>query len=319
MPYPSYLSLYKSGELIKRVASAKKLLKSCVICPRKCRIDRLKDERGVCKTGRYAIVTSYFLHHGEEPPISGTNGSGTIFFTHCNLKCVYCQNYKLSQEGEGREVKKEELAEFMLELQKQGAHNINLVTPTHVMPQILEALVVAIEKGLKIPLVYNTGGYELTPILKLLDGIIDIYLPDMRYADNNMAEKYSNAPNYPLYNQGAIKEMYRQVGNAVLNAQGTIEKGMIIRHLVLPNNVSGTDKILHFIKNELSGQCHISLMSQYFPCYKTCEFPLINRRISYEEYEIATDTMKKLGLTCGWIQESGGLSRFAGLNIKPNI
>ncbi|MDP1853740.1 MAG: radical SAM protein [Candidatus Omnitrophota bacterium] len=319
MLYPSYLNLYKTGELIKRVESAKKLLESCVICPRKCRINRLKDEKGVCKTGRNAIVTSYFLHHGEEPPISGTSGSGTIFFTHCNLKCVYCQNYKLSQEGEGREVKKEELAEFMLELQHQGAHNINLVTPTHVMPQILEALRVAIEKGLKIPLVYNTGGYELVPILRLLDGIIDIYLPDMRYADALIAEKYSNAYDYPSFNQKAVKEMYRQAGNAAINPNGVIEKGIIIRHLVLPNNIAGTEKILYFIKNELSGQCHISLMSQYFPCYKTCEFPLINRRISCEEYEIATGIMKKLGLTSGWVQESQGLARFAGLNIKPNV
>lgn len=317
--YPSYLNLYKSGELAKRANSAHDLLKSCAICPRRCLVNRLVNEKGACQTGRCAVVTSYFLHLGEEPPISGINGSGTIFFTYCNLKCAYCQNYKLSQEGEGREATKEELAGFMLSLQEQGAHNINLVTPTHVLPQILEALIIATEGGLKIPLVYNTGGYELAPIIKLLDGIVDIYLPDMRYGGGLEAKEYSDAADYPIYNQEAIKEMYRQVGNAQINSQGIIEKGLIIRHLVLPNNIAQTEKVLSFIKNELSGQCHISLMSQYFPCFKADKFPDINRRVSYEEYREAIDTMNKFGLSAGWIQEAGGLERFAGLNIKPNV
>lgn len=319
MLYPSYLNLYQNGELAKRVNLARNLLKSCCICPRKCKVNRAKNEKGACSTGLKPKVSSYFLHHGEEPPISATSGSGAIFFTYCNLKCVYCQNYKLSQEGEGREVEPAELAEFMLKLQQQGAHNINLVTPTHVMPQILESLLIAIKGGLNLPLVYNTGGYELASIIKLLKAIVDIYLPDMRYADAFEAEKYSAAPNYPLFNQEAVKEMFRQVGNAQINKKGIIEKGLIIRHLVLPNHIAGSEKVFSFIKNELSSQCYISLMSQYFPCYKAGEFALINRRISYEEYQEAINSMTKLGLTSGWLQESRGLARFAGLNIKPNI
>ena len=319
MLYPSYLNLYQNGELSKRVNFARNLLKSCSICPRKCKVNRANNEKGACSTGLKTKVSSYFLHHGEEPPISATSGSGAIFFTYCNLKCVYCQNYKLSQEGEGREVEPAELAEFMLKLQRQGAHNINFVTPTHVMPQILESLLIAIKGGLNLPLVYNTGGYELASIIKLLDGIVDIYLPDMRYADSFEAKKYSSAPDYPLFNQKAVKEMHRQVGDAQINAEGVITKGLIIRHLVLPDNIAGTEQILTFIKNEISSTCHISLMSQYFPCYKAAEFALINRRISYEEYQEAINSMTKLGLTSGWIQESRGLARFAGLNIKPNI
>lgn len=316
---PSYLKLYNSGELEKRIEDAYRILESCHLCPRKCGINRLKNELGACRTGKNAIVSSYFLHHGEEPPISGTNGSGTIFFTYCCLNCVYCQNYKLSQEGEGREAKNEEIASFMLKLQHQGAHNINLVAPTHIIPQILKSLFIAIKKGFKTPLVYNTGGYELLSSLELLDGVIDIYLPDMRYADNQFGQKYSNAKDYPAHNQAAIKEMQRQVGDAQINSSGIIEKGLIIRHLVLPNSISGTEAILSFIKNEVSTQAHISLMSQYFPCYKTGKYPELNRKISHEEYQKAIDAMTELGLSCGWIQESGGLARFAGLNIKANI
>lgn len=319
MLYPAYLNLYKSGELSERVKSAYNLLKSCCICPRRCKVNRLKNEKGACLTGAKAIVSSYFLHYGEEPPISGERGSGTIFFAHCNLKCVYCQNYKLSQKGEGREVGKKELAGFMLNLQAQGAHNINLVTPTHVAPQILESLLLAIEGGLKIPLVYNTGGYELAPVLKLLDGIIDIYLPDMRYSNDTLAKKYSDAPDYSFFNRSAVKEMHRQVKDAKINADGIIEKGLIIRHLVIPNNISGTEKTLSFIKNNISHCCYISLMSQYFPCYKAGGFPEINRKITYEEYQETVEIMTKLELNEGWIQESGGLARFAGPNIKQNV
>jgi putative pyruvate formate lyase activating enzyme len=196
------------------------LLESCCICPRKCKVNRLKGELGFCKTGLLPRVCSFMPHHGEEPPISGTKGSGTIFFSYCNMACVYCQNYEFSQIGQGREVDFEELAHFMLELQNLDCHNINLVTPTHVMPQILKALGIAIPKGLKIPLVYNTGGYELPEIIKHLSGIIDIYLPDMRYADSNMAIKYSSAPDYPRYNQESVKEMHRQVGVADIDKTG---------------------------------------------------------------------------------------------------
>jgi putative pyruvate formate lyase activating enzyme len=307
-------------EIVNQAADkALKLLESCSICPRKCKINRLKDKQGFCKTGLKPRVYSFMPHHGEEPPISGTNGSGTIFFSNCNMACVYCQNYEFSQLGQGREVSFEELARFMLELQETGCHNINFVTPTHVMPQILKALTIAIPKGLKIPLVYNTGGYELSGIIKLLEGIVDIYLADMRYGYEDMAVQYSSAPDYPSYNQTSVKEMHRQVGIAGINDQGIIEKGLVIRHLVLPNNISGTDKIMKFLAEEVSKETYISLMSQYLPYHKACQFKDISRRLNYTEYENAKMIMQKYGLHNGWVQESYGLERFAGVNIKPAL
>ncbi len=306
---PKYLSLYHNGELQNICDAAFKLLESCQICPRNCKVNRLKDEKGFCRTGLKPKVYSFMAHHGEEPPISGEKGSGTIFFAHCNMGCIYCQNYEFSQLGQGREVDFDELADIMLKLQGMGCHNINFVTPTHVMPQILKALLIAIPKGLKIPLVYNTSGYELASIIKLLDGVIDIYLPDMRYFDPQKSLKYSNAPEYPKYNQEAVKEMYRQVG----------VKGLIIRHLVLPNNVSGTREIMNFIANELSKETYISLMSQYLPYYKAKEEKEIMRRLKHEEYEEAKKAMEESGLYNGWVQESYGSERFAGVNIKPSL
>lgn len=317
--YPAYLESFNNGNLEKIIQKTFALLESCSICPRKCGVNRIKNQLGFCKTGLNAKVCSFMPHHGEEPPISGERGSGTIFFSHCNMACVYCQNYKFSQLGEGREVDSEELADFMLQLQSLGCHNINLVTPTHVMPQILKALNIAIRDGLKIPLVYNTGGYELPQILKLLDGIVDIYLPDMRYTENDSAIKYSCAPDYPQYNQAAVNEMHRQVGVAKIDNQGIIRRGLIIRHLVLPHQIAGTDKIMEFIAHQLSKDTYISLMSQYFPCYRAAEFKEISRRITPEEYRNAQMSMKKYGLYNGWTQESIGLKRFAGINIKPNI
>jgi len=225
--YPIYLESYHNGRLDKIIEEAFRMLEYCSICPRKCGINRLKNEKGFCKTGLKPKVYSFIAHHGEEPPVSGRRGSGTIFFSNCNMSCVYCQNYEFSQLGEGREVEFEGLAEFMIQLQNMGCHNINLVTPTHVMPQILKALGMAINKGLKIPLVYNTGGYELSEIIKLLEGIVDIYLADMRYADNDMAIKYSLAPDYPKYNQEALKEMHRQVGVVKIDNEGIIERGSL--------------------------------------------------------------------------------------------
>ncbi|MFA5145191.1 MAG: radical SAM protein [Candidatus Omnitrophota bacterium] len=317
--YPSYLESYHSGKIKTIIEKVFKMLSSCCICPRKCKVNRLKGELGFCKTGLLPKVYSSLVHHGEEPPISGTKGSGTIFFSYCNMACVYCQNYEFSQRGQGREVDFEELARFMLELQDSGCHNINLVTPTHVLPQILKALSYAIPKGLKIPIVYNTAGYESPEIIKYLSGIIDIYLPDMRYADSAMAIKYSSAPEYPKYNQGSIKEMYRQVGTADIDSRGIMVKGLIIRHLVLPENISGTDKIMKFIRDEISQDTYISLMSQYMPYYKAPEFKEISRRLKQREYESAKEIMNELGLHNGWIQESYGSERFAGVNIKPSI
>lgn len=317
--YPVYLTAYHNGRLNQLIDETFKMLESCCICPHRCKINRLKGQKGFCRTGLKPKVCSFMPHFGEEPPISGKRGSGTIFFSNCNMHCVYCQNYEFSQLGKGREVEFEELADSMLQLQNMGCHNINLVTPTHVIPQILKALNIAIRKGLKIPIVYNTGGYELAQVLESIKGIIDIYLPDMRYADNAMALTYSSALDYPRYNQEAIKEMYRQVGTAKIDNEGIIKNGLIIRHLVLPNNISGTDKIMRFIANELSKDTYISLMSQYSPCYKAEQFKEISCRITYPEYAAAQKIMEKYGLNNGWIQEAGGLERFAGINIKPNI
>ncbi|MFH1547993.1 MAG: radical SAM protein [Candidatus Omnitrophota bacterium] len=326
--YSIYLESYGNGNLLKVIEKTFKLLESCVICPRKCKINRLKPatensagrgEKGFCKTALLPKVFSYTQHYGEEPPISGQNGSGTIFFSECNMRCLYCQNYKFSQAGLGKEVETEELANYMLRLQDLGCHNINFVTPTHILPQILKALYIAIPKGLKIPLCYNTSGYELPEIIKLLDGIIDIYLPDMRYSDNESAIKYSSAPDYPLYNQHSIKEMHRQVGIAQIDKNGIIKRGMIIRHLVLPSKISGTKKIMKFIAEELSKETYISLMSQYFPCHKVKGTDPLGRRITIEEYEEAQDIMHKYGLHNGWIQEPDGLEKFAGINMKQNL
>ncbi|MFH0762575.1 MAG: radical SAM protein [Candidatus Omnitrophota bacterium] len=293
------------------------MLEACSICPRKCGVNRLKGEKGFCKTGLKPYVYSFMAHHGEEPPISGKKGSGTIFFSNCNMSCLYCQNYEFSQRGQGREVDFQELSSMMLELQKAGCHNLNLVTPTHIMPQILAALKIAVSGGLKIPVVYNTGGYELPQVIKMLEGIVDVYLADMRYADEDAATKYSSAPDYPGYNRESVKEMYRQVGTAEIEESGIIKRGLVIRHLVLPHQVSGVDKIMRFIKEEISQDTYISLMSQYLPYYKASAFKDISRRITKDEYEEAKSSLQKYGLHNGWIQESYGLERFAGVHIRP--
>lgn len=316
---PSYLKTYNNGALLKTADKLIERLSDCCICPRRCHVNRLKGERGFCKTGLLPKVCSFMPHHGEEPPISGDCGSGTIFFSNCNMSCCYCQNYEFSQSGQGKELDFETLASFMLKLQALGCHNINLVTPTHIMPQILQSLCLAVKKGLKIPLVYNTSGYELPEIISLLDGIVDIYLADMRYADEGMAVKYSLAPGYPAYNRAAVKEMHRQVATAKINRFGLIEKGLVVRHLVLPEGISGTEKIMEFISREVSIDTYISLMSQYTPCYKASGIKELQRRLAAEEYELALSVMSKNDLHNGWIQEAGGLERFAGTNIKPNI
>ena len=293
-------------------------LQSCQICPRRCQINRLEEKVGFCKTGRLPKIFSFIAHHGEEPPISGVRGSGTIFFSYCNLGCVYCQNYEFSQLGKGREYTFIQLAQVMLELQNQGCHNINLVTPTHVLPQILKSLELAMLKGLNIPLVYNTSGYELAEVIKLLDGIIDIYLVDMRYADSVVSQKLSKALDYPRFNQAAVKEMYRQVKEAKFDQSGIMKKGLIIRHLVLPQHCSATDKIMRFIAEEISPKTYISLMSQYLPYYQALDFPEINRRLKAAEYKEAKKILQDYNLSHGWIQESYGAERFAGVHIKPN-
>ena len=291
-------------ELQKRIDAAYGLLESCRVCPRECGVNRLKNEKlGFCRSGLSPVVSSVSPHHGEEPPISGARGSGTIFFANCNLKCVYCQNYPISQMGNGAERTPGELACQMLWLQEQGCHNLNLVTPTHFMPQILKALGIAKERAFNLPVLYNTSGYESLEALRLLDGIVDIYLPDMRYSDNAAAMKYSVAPDYPEINRTAIREMFRQVGDLVLDENGLAQRGLIIRHLVLPGGLSGTEEVMKFLSEEVSKDVYISLMSQYFPAYKANENREINRRINEKEYDEAYDIKMKYGLKNGWVQE----------------
>jgi len=297
------ISAISETELQKRVEAAYKLLESCRVCPRECGVNRLKNDKiGFCRSGLNPVISSVSPHHGEEPPLSGTKGSGTIFLTNCNLRCAYCQNYPISQLGNGTERTPGELACQMIWLQEQGCHNLNLVTPTHFMPQILKAFSIARERGFTLPIVYNTNGYESLEALRLLDGIVDIYLPDMRYSVDAVARTYSVAPHYPEINRVAVKEMFRQVGNLVLDEDGIAKRGLIVRHLVLPNGLSGTEGVMKFLAEEISKDVYISLMSQYFPAYKTHELNELSRRITPDEYEEAYQIMQKYGLENGWIQ-----------------
>lgn len=293
--YPSYLNLTKK-ELNQRVEKLFKILESCEICPRKCRINRKKEKSGFCKLGLLPEVSASHPHFGEESVLVGKYGSGTIFLTSCNLSCVYCQNYEISQFRIGKEVSFEELAKMMIELQNQGCHNINFVTPTPQVPQILKALSIAIEMGIKIPLVYNTNAYDSVEILKFLEGIFDIFLPDAKYSDNEIAQKYSLAKNYFEIMKAAIKEMHRQVGDLVINEEGIALKGLIVRHLVLPENLSGSEKIFEFLAKEISKDTFLNIMDQYYPTFRAFEFPELSRRITFEEYKKAIELAKKFGL-----------------------
>ncbi len=299
---PLYLRLYQNSEFKQRIKSVYLKLERCTLCPRKCGVNRLKNERGICKVGFFPVVSSFNVHFGEEPPISGSLGSGTIFFTHCNLRCVYCQNYPISQLGYGEEVSFEKLAEMMLDLQNKKCHNINFVTPTHVIGQILIALEIAIEKGLNIPLVYNSSGYDSVDTLRLLENIIDIYMPDTKYSNDNKAVKYSNAPDYWNINRKALLEMYRQVGELKLDINGVAQRGLLIRHLVLPENISESAKILNFIAHKISKNTYMSIMAQYHPAYKSYEYPELLHRITLREYKSVLEIADKLGLEQGWRQ-----------------
>lgn len=292
----AYLELYREGGLRERVEAARSLLRSCGVCPRHCGINRLTGEIGKCRTASDAMVSSYGPHFGEETPLVGRRGSGTIFFTNCNLKCVFCQNYSISQLGEGQTVSKEELAYMMLSLQREGCHNINLVSPTHVVPQILEALEVAVELGLHLPLVYNTGGYDSLETLKILDGIVDIYMPDMKYSDAKVARELSGVENYPDINRGAIKEMHRQVGDLEINEDGVAQRGLLVRHLVLPYRLAGTAGVVNFLANEISLNTYINIMAQYRPCYKASQVPALSRRVTADEVQQAIELACQAGL-----------------------
>lgn len=297
MTFPAYLGLYQSGELHRRVERALALLGSCAICPRACRVDRLADERGECRLGRRSVVSSYGPHFGEERPLVGKNGSGTIFFGYCNLRCLFCQNYTLSQLGQGEEVAPTDIAAMMWSLQQQGCHNINFVTPSHVVPQILEALEMAIPQGLHIPLVYNTGGYDSLAMLRLLDGIFDIYMPDMKYSDARVAEDLSGIKHYPRVNRAAVKAMQEQVGDLSMDEAGVARRGLIIRHLVLPNGLAGTEDTLRFIAQEVSPHAYLNIMDQYQPCYRAHGLSLLDRPITRGEFLEAVRMAGNLGLT----------------------
>lgn len=277
------------------------LLSPCRICPRACKVKRLEGEIGNCSAGIKVKTSSFHQHFGEEPPLVGRHGSGTIFFTNCNLHCVFCQNYQISQLGMGQETTLEELGEMMLKLQDLGCHNINFVTPTPWVPQIVKALAIAQDKGLDIPIVYNCGGYESLETLKLLEGVIDIYMPDIKYADNRHAEKYSIVQNYWDGVRPALKEMYRQVGDLKVE-NGIAQRGLLLRHLVLPNNIAGSRGCFEFISQHLSGHTVVNVMAQYYPTYKAGQFPEINRRITTKEYRYALTELERCGLDEGFRQ-----------------
>ncbi|GAB4397076.1 MAG: radical SAM protein [Anaerolineales bacterium] len=293
---PAYLNLLHTGELQQRAEQATAALAACTLCPRNCKTNRVAGKTGFCRIGATAIVADYGTHPSEEICISGTRGSGAIFFAGCGLRCLYCQNYSISQTAHGQPVTPQELAQMMLSLQTRGCHNINLVTPTHVVPQILAALVIAAQNGLRLPLVYNSSGYENLQTLQWLDGIIDIYLPDMKYANPQPARYYSKIRNYAEANQTAVREMYRQVGNLTLDSSGVAQRGLLIRHLVLPNGLAGTAQIANFVAQELSPETHFNLLAQYVPHYKADQFPNIARPITPQEYADAQAATQSAGL-----------------------
>jgi len=293
----TYLELHCSSKLRERIDAALSLLESCSVCPHSCGVNRLAGDVGKCGTPREAMVSSYGPHFGEEAPLVGRHGSGTIFFTNCNLRCLFCQNYSISQLGEGQKVSKEELTYIMLFLQAKGCHNINLVSPTHVVPQILEALEPAVEAGLHLPLVYNSGGYDSVETLSILDGIVDIYMPDMKYDDEETARELSGIENYPEINKAAIKEMYRQVGNLKINGEGVAQQGLLVRHLVLPQGLAGTKGIVNFLSKEISRNTYVNIMAQYHPCHKAFQIPNLGRRVSSTEFREALSLAQEAGLS----------------------
>jgi putative pyruvate formate lyase activating enzyme len=304
---PAYRRLLASGELRARAARALDRLRACDLCARYCRVDRTRDIRGaVCRTGARAVVSSYGPHHGEERPLRGWAGSGTIFFAWCNLRCVYCQNWEISQEGEGRETSARELADMMLALQDAGCHNINFVSPSHVVAQILEALALAVPDGLGLPLVYNTGGYDSPEALALLDGVIDIYMPDLKYGDSEVARKYSKIRDYVAVNRAAVKEMHRQVGDLRLDARGLAVRGLLVRHLVLPGELAGTAAVMRFLTEEVSRDTYVNLMAQYRPSHRASEYAELARRPSPAELRAARTAARACGLA-RFDEESLGL------------
>jgi putative pyruvate formate lyase activating enzyme len=304
---PAYLKLLRTGELAEHVRAAYQHLEKCDLCANRCGVNRRTPPHSprkqgevkgsVCRTGERAVVSSFNPHFGEESPLVGSDGSGTIFFSRCNLRCQYCQNYEISQLGAGTEVEPEEIAAMMLHLQSSGCHNINFVSPSHIVAPILAATLIAAQAGLRVPIVYNTGGYDSPEALALLDGVIDIYMPDMKYADAEIARKYSKIRDYPAINRAAVKEMHRQVGDLQMDERGVALRGLLVRHLILPGDLAGTREIVRFLAQEISPNTYLNLMDQYRPCYKADEHPELTRRITREEYGRAVQWAEEFGLT----------------------
>jgi putative pyruvate formate lyase activating enzyme len=314
---PSYLALYESGELAERVWSLEKLLLGCTVCPLDCGNDRTRGELARCYSGALPVVSSYTPHFGEEPALSGTKGAGNIFFGNCNLRCVYCQNYQISQTHKVQiknEVTHERLAEMMLELQERGCHIINFVSPTHFAPQLARALLIAAEQDLRLPIVYNTNAYDSVEVLRLLDGVVDVYLPDLKYADSADGYTYSKVPNYTEHARAALKEMYRQTGDElVFDDQGLLRRGLVVRLLVLPNDIAGIRESLEWIRDDLSPRVAVSLMAQYYATNKAGtdeRYILLSRRINEGEWLRAVSLLDELGMQEGWMQEYDGASHY---------
>ncbi|MBI2389731.1 MAG: radical SAM protein [Deltaproteobacteria bacterium] len=297
MSWPAYLDLHASGELVRRAAEAVEALRSCTICPRNCRVDRLENRAKVCATGRRARVSSYFPHFGEEDCLRGFNGSGTIFFSFCNLKCVFCQNHDTSQAGEGDEVDAERLAAMMLELQAAGCHNINFVTPEHVVPQLLEALPIAVERGLRLPLVYNTSSYDSMESLRWLDGVVDLYMPDFKVWTKESAIRYLKAKDYPEVARRIVAEMHRQVGPLVVDDNGLARRGVLVRHLVMPGLVDESEQIFRFLREEISPDTYVNVMGQYHPDHRAMDYPEIARPPTDDELRDARRRFRAAGLS----------------------
>ncbi len=294
---PRYIQSFRSSRLSAKAERAREGLNECCLCPRQCGVDRNTGETGVCKTGRLAKVSSFNAHFGEEDPLVGKHGSGTIFFTHCNLLCNFCQNYNISHLGEGSEITDEQLAYIMLELQRAGCHNINLVTPTHVTAQILGALCIAADNGLRVPIVYNSGGYDSVETLKLLEGAVDIYMPDFKFWDPHVAGQTCSAPDYPEIAQAALLEMHRQVGDLTVEADGLASSGLLVRHLVLPGGMAGTKEVMTFIATRVSPRTYVNIMPQYRPCGKAAEIPALADPLTGAEFQTAMQDAKDAGIT----------------------
>ena len=314
---PSYLKLLHSGELQNRVDELEKLLEQCIVCPRDCLNNRLNNEIAACYSGRLPIVSSYTAHFGEEPPLVGKRGAGNIFFGNCNLRCVYCQNYQISQTHKQQlknEISHERLAGIMLELQERGCHNINFVSPTHFAPQMARSILIAAERGLRLPIVYNTNSYDAVSVLKLLEDVVDVYLPDLKYADDESGFLYSKVRSYKDYSRLALKEMYRQTGpDLVFDEDGLLKRGLVIRLLVLPNDVASIEESIEWIRDELNPKVAISLMAQYYPTHQAKSnnrYVLLSRRIRESEWMKATSALEQLGMEEGWVQEFDGAAYY---------